>query len=189
MIVEINTDFLAEKLVNPTEYCYLYALFLKDFDAGSKVALLDGKVQLDPASLEKRGWIKIEGPTIQEVQLRQCAIDLFQTNSDVRWAELCNTFPYKVPNRTGGQRPLRSLDPNSKSNEKAKKRYLTVSKNGRTDLHERIMQGLQAELAERKKSNSMAFMQNIDTWLLNRTYEKYEGTAPDITETGNTTAI
>jgi len=171
MFIEINIDYLSTIGLNPTEFCYLYALFEKNFSAGEKIAILKGKVQLDPAQLEADGWIKIQGPTIQEVELREKSIKLFADSRKLNWMEFCNSFPFKTPRG----RVLRTSDPLAKSNEKAQKLYLLATKNGRADLHHDVMKGLNAELEARKKNNGLEYINNIETWLRNRNWEKYTG--------------
>jgi hypothetical protein len=169
MIVEIDTEFIVSHNLSPNEFCYLHALFAKDYLAGESVAVLNGKVNVDPHKLEKEGWVKLCGVTIQEVELRQKAIDLFLVDTDKLWMEFCNTFPYK----TVDGRVLRTLDPMKSSNEAAKKLYLKATKNGKPLIHKIIMQGLDNELAARRANNSLRYINNLETWLRNKMWEKY----------------
>jgi hypothetical protein len=107
-----------------------------------------------------------------EFILKPKGFDLFHTTDSI-WYEFMSIFPHKVPSGTGGFRPLRALDPDAKSNQKAKKKYLSIVKNN-LKLHEHIMKVLSLEISYRKNHNQMMFMHNLETWLNQRDWEKFE---------------
>jgi len=101
------------------------------------------------------------------------AKDIFEDKGEAMWYELVSIFPHKVPNGTGGYRPLRALDPDAKSNEKAKKKYLKIVKNN-LSLHNHIIKVLSEEIKYRKSTTQFLFMHNLETWINQRDWEKFE---------------
>lgn len=123
--------------------------------------------------LEKEELIKITDSNTGEFELRAKGEKLFSIDdADKAWYEFVSTFPFKVPSRNGGTRPLRASDPDAISNKKAKEKYKRMIKNN-PGLHSFILQVLKAEIEHRRNTISLQFMHNIDTWLNQRDWEKY----------------
>lgn len=121
--------------------------------------------------LEQEEYIKITGE--KEFVLRQKAIDLFHTSTpQINWLEFLGKFPAKVPARNGGTRPLKIANPDSKGNDRIRKKYMALIKD-KPQLHTFIIEVLEAEMQMRKDSNSFQFMQNMDTWLNQANYDKF----------------
>jgi len=121
--------------------------------------------------LENEGFIKITG--VEEFTLRQKGVELFETsNLEEKWLEFLGTYPLKVSNGKGGNRVLKTANPDAKINQKVKSKYYSIIKD-KPDLHVYIMQLLNVELSERKKSNDLQYMQNIETYINQQSFEKY----------------
>jgi len=60
----------------------------------------------------------------------------------------------------------------SKANAKAKSRYLKYIGKDK-QKHEHVIECLQRELLLRKRGNNLGFMQQLETWINNHTWEKY----------------
>lgn len=121
--------------------------------------------------LEENGYIKITGD--REFEVRQKAIDLFKKdNLEESWLEFLGKYPIKVPARNGGSRALKVASPNSKANEKISKKYIALIKN-KPELHRQIIDVLEAEVAMRKKSGQLQYMNAMDVWLNQANYDKY----------------
>ena len=121
--------------------------------------------------LEEKGFIKITGE--KEFVLRQKGIELFETSTpDTHWLEFLGTFPAKVPSQNGGTRPLKISNPESKGNDRIRKKYIALIKD-KPSLHATIMKVLEAEMQMRKDSSSFQFMQNIETWINQANYDKF----------------
>jgi len=139
-----------------------------------EIPFLIKEVSLDEGNLsylQEKGFIKITNDN--EFELRQKAKDIFTVdNLENKWLEFFGNFPIKVPSRNGGTRPLRSVNVDSESNDKIRIKYRKLIKN-KPLLHKQILNVLDAELKMRKRSNSMQFMHNIDTWLNQADYDKY----------------
>jgi hypothetical protein len=131
--------------------------FYKDYIFGDSHAL---------EYLQENGFIKIIGEG--EFSLRKKATDLFLTDSpDEKWLEFLGKYPMK-----GGTRVLKIANPNSKGNIKVKKKYLSII-NSDPNLHEHIIKVLEAEMKMRVKDNSMQYMQGMEVWLNQASYDKY----------------
>lgn len=121
--------------------------------------------------LQERGFIKLlpEG----DYALRQKAVDIFECSTpNTNWLEFLGKFPLKVPARNGGTRALKVANPDSKGNDRIKKKYLSLIKNN-PELHKRIVDVLEAELEMRRQSSSLQYMHNMETWLNQADYDKY----------------
>jgi hypothetical protein len=98
-------------------------------------------------------------------------IRLFQGDEDL-FEEFFALFPSSVD--TGfGRRAISAKDPNSISGRATHDIWRRIVKN-KPDLQRRIIDGLKRELSSRKASNSLGFIQGIDTWLRQATWEKWD---------------
>ena len=103
--------------------------------------------------------------------LREKFNDEFLSTEDVIWHGLLSHYPLKVI-ANGAVRILRAKDPSSKANAKPKSRYLKyIGKDKKK--HEHVIECLQRELLLRKRGNNLGFMQQLETWINNHTWEKY----------------
>ncbi len=163
MVIELNLETLAELGLSPNEF-----VFLTMINRGADETDLVEKLNIDLEVLQTNGWIKIwEGKTVIR--------DKFNGNTagdfNRMWHDLLSRYPLKV-SANNGVRPLRAKDPDSKANEKSKIKYQKIVK---SDIikHNYIMQCLERELVIRRKANSLGFMQMLDTWINNHSWEKY----------------
>lgn len=166
MLVEINTEILIKFGISADDFLYLYLLHAKSYDCLEELSL-----NPDTESLQTKGLIKL-GEELQDHTVRQKFLDLFQTSFDQMWSELLSHFPLKVY-VNNGVRVLRARDANAKANAKAKKAYERyVGKN--KARHDLIVKCLIKELNIRKKADSLGWMQMLQTWVNNHTWEQYE---------------
>jgi len=84
-----------------------------------------------------------------------------------------------------GRRAISAKDPNSISGKATHDIWKRVTKN-KPHLQRKIINCLKNELEHRKTNNSMAYLQGIDTWLRQATWEKWD-TVSD--EKNNNTSI
>ena len=162
MKIEINLSLLQDIGLSPDDYTYLYIIYRKAF---SYKMLL----RVSPR-LETDGWIVYKND-ISEHVIQQQFRDLFVSNFDSMFAQLCNAYPFKVESPTRGVRVLHAKDPKSASNKKARNKYKKIVSN-KPHLHKYIMKCLQLQL-EHEKEN-LGYLQNFETWINNHTWEKYE---------------
>ena len=177
MNVDIDFEVLEQTGMSADDFLYLYIIHKESYTYLNNLNL---KPNLE--KLQEDGYIKL-GETPDQHFIRQEFIDLFSSNFDQMFAELVGTYPMKVMSKDRGVRVLHSKDPDSKSNEKAKGRYQKIV-GTKLYKHLHIMKCLDKELTINRFN--LAYMQNLETWINNHTWEKYENL--DENDTGETTA-
>ena len=164
--MKINIDFeiLEQTKLSADEYLYLYIIYRKGFNYLQTLML---KPDLD--KLRTSGYIEL-GETTENHVVTDKFKDLFVSNFDQMFSELLSAYPMKV--RTSrGVRILHAKDPYAKANEKSKKKYHKIV-NNKPYLHRHIMNCLNKQL--KIDDSSLAYLQNLETWINNHTWEKYE---------------
>lgn len=157
--MEITVDLtnLKNNNLTPSEYIYLYLL---NCTTCEQITLIEPSVI---KSLEEKGFIKI---TDEGASLRMKGIDLFRVKDKDPFLEFWNTYPVR-----GGTRILRAVSSESKLGKKCREKYEKLIKN-KPELHNKIVACLNKQLElERFK---LQYMQEIDVWLNQQTWEKYE---------------
>lgn len=161
MKIEIDTDRLKELELTPDQYVYLYLKFHK-FPINDCIGW---------SILESKGYVKL---TEGGIELRESAYQLFETTDEERlWIEFWSLFPMKVPNRSGGSRPLRASSLEAKDSQVCRKKYLAIIK-GKPHLHDHIVKVLNAEVEMKRPIGDLQFMNAMEPWLNQRMWEKYE---------------
>lgn len=92
--------------------------------------------------------------------------------TDDLFEEFYKLFPNRVETNVGF-RVISAVDPESISAQNTKNIWKRITK-GKPTLQRKIIDCLKKELESRKLNNSMAYLQNIDTWLRQATWEKWE---------------
>ena len=96
---------------------------------------------------------------------------VFDPGEDL-FEEFFALFPNAVD--TGfGKRAISAKDPNSISGKNTHDIWRRITKN-KPNLQGKIIDGLKRELEHKRANNSMAYLQGIDTWLRQATWEKWE---------------
>ena len=163
MQVQIDVNLLVENGISADDFLALYAIYRKGFKT------LD-KLKLNPNwdDLQSKGYVKL-GDSVEKHIIRQEFIDLFSSDFDQMFAELISTYPMKVSTNRG-YRILHAADPNCKSNQKAKAKYSRIV-GTKKFVHEKIMKILKVQL--RVERGKLEYMQQLEVWLNNHTWEKY----------------
>jgi hypothetical protein len=173
MVIELDTNKLITMGLSPDEYVFLLM-------SNSNASIQELKLNVDLDLLQTNGWVKLGED--DQVIIR----DKFETDTvsdfDQMWAGLLSRFPIKVINQ-GSVRILRAKDASSKANEKAKSKYKKVVGTDKTK-HERILNCLERELDLRRRGNGLGYMQMLETWVNNHSWEKYD---IDVDNTDGTT--
>ena len=165
MKIDIDFEVLEQTQMSADDFLYLYIIYRKGFNY---LTTLNLKPNLD--ELQAKGYVKL-GETADQHVVRQEFIDLFSSNFDQMFAELVSTYPMKVNSARGGVRILHAKDPNAKANEKAKNKYRKVI-GTKAYKHRHIMSCLNKQLLIDK--SNLGFLQNLEVWINNHTWEKYE---------------
>ena len=166
MLIEINTEVLKKFGISADDFLYLYLLHANASHVGKE---LDIKPDLE--DLQTKGLIKL-GDKPSEHVVRHDFLTTVEDDFGRMWSELVSHFPLKVMG-TDGLRMLRARDANAKTNQKAKRAYGKYVGTDKTK-HDYVMQCLKNELVQRKLSNSLGWMQQLQTWVNNHTWEKYD---------------
>ena len=116
--------------------------------------------------------------------LGPAGIKIFQ--GDDLFEEFYATFPHKVPTGTGF-RPVSTNDPNGMSAKVTRSIWNRITKN-KPYLQQTIIDSLKRELEQKKSTNSLGYLNNIDTWLRQATWEKWED-IPDEKKSNNFTKL
>jgi len=171
MNIQVDTEILQILGISADDFLYLYLLHAKSHDL-----LATLKLKPNTEELQTKGLIKL-GEEPKGHVIRKKFLDMFQSSFDQMWSELLSHFPLKVY-ANGSIRVLRAKDANAKANLKAKTKYeRVVGRNKAT--HDRIVRLLKVEMDLRRKSDSLAYMQQLTTWVNGYTWEKYEDLADD----------
>jgi|TARA_R100000951_G_scaffold26046_1_gene22056 hypothetical protein len=165
MKVDIDFEILIETGMSADDFLYLYLLYKKEY---SYLPSLNLKPNLD--RLQAEGYIKL-GETSDQHFIRQEFIDLFSSDFDQMFAELIGTYPLKVMSPGRGVRVLHAKDPDAKANLKCKLRYKKII-GDRLYKHKKIMKCLNNQLQIER--DNLGYLQNLETWINNHTWEKYE---------------
>ena len=158
MTIEIDLELLKTTNLSPNEFIGLYLVFRKGY-----TYLEELNLNIDWTNLERKGYVKNELVTDKFKSL-------FSNNFDLMFSELISVYPNKVSTSTG-VRVLHAVDPKAKANLKAKNRYKRIVSN-RLHVHNRIMKLLKVQL--KIQEDNLAYLQNLETWINNHTWEKYE---------------
>ena len=165
MKVEINFEVLSQTEMSADDFIYLYIIYRKGYNYLDNLNL---KPNLD--ELQAKGYVQL-GETPDQHYVRQEFIELFSSDFDQMFAELVSTYPMKVNSPGRGIRILHAKDPNARANEKSKNRYKKIV-SGKLYKHKHIIACLKKQLIVDKES--LAYLQNLETWINNHTWEKYE---------------
>jgi len=169
--ITINIDILKQYKISMNEYLCLLKIYL--IDKGEEIPFRATKDDL--YTLEQKKYIthSNDGKTIL---FTKKATNIFEPETDL-FEEFYTLFPTKVMAK-GSMRVLSTNSVHTSSAMKTKKiwRRICMSKK---DIQETIIKGLKTELAYRERGHSLGYMQNIDTWLRQSTWEKWISFAPE----------
>lgn len=179
MVIEVNTKSLIDGGLTPNQFTILKTLFEKKI-AIAKQLMVANDYRSDIAVLKHKQYLLQFDATGFLLNDKKCK-ELFELPDSSFW-ELFNMYPIKVPAKNGGYRTLRAGSESAKDTEVCIKRYTKAIKS--REMHDFVLECLELELAMRRKSDSMQFMQELSVWLNQRTWEKY---APMLEEKDNIT--
>jgi|TARA_R110000744_G_scaffold324474_1_gene430292 hypothetical protein len=164
MTINIDLNLLKNTKLSADEFLALYCLYRKGYGY-----LYELNLNVDWSRLEQESYVKL-GEKVEDHTVRQEFIDLFVNDVDSMFAQLVGTYPMKV-NTNNGIRVLHAANPDAKSNDKARNKYRKLVQ-GKAHVHTRIMTLLDVQLTVER--DNLAYMQNLETWINNHTWEKYE---------------
>ena len=163
MTIEIDLDLLQTTDLSPDEFIGLYLTLRKGYSYLENI-----KLNIDWKNLEDKEYII--DCTADTLVVTKKFTDLFSNNFDNMFAELISIYPNKVET-TNNIRVLCAIDPAAKTNLKARKKYKLVVGN-KLHIHNKIIKLLKIQL--KVQEDNLGYMQNLETWINNHTWEKYE---------------
>ena len=125
-------------------------------------------------SLLKKGYITLKsgaGSHSNDYELSELGIRVFKGDEDL-FEEFYSTFPNRVPVGTGF-RPVSAVNIEGVSAKNTRAIWDRVTKN-KPYLQRKIIDNLKKELVHRRNTNTLSYLHNIDTWLRQATWEKWE---------------
>lgn len=174
MTIDIDLELLKTTGLSPDEYVALYLVFRKGY-----TYLQETRLEVNWAQLQDDGYIV--DWTDSDLEVTDKYKSLFSNNFEAMFAELISVYPNRVHINTN-VRVLCAADPKAKTNAKAKLRYKNVV-GKKLHLHNKIIKALKVQL--KVQEDSLGYMQNLETWINNHTWEKYENLNEN--DTGTTT--
>lgn len=169
MVIEVNIESCLNYKITPGQYVLLNLLWQKKTNTATALLKDDASLRESIKDLTDRGYILKTGASFI-IERKKCN-ELFGLSEDQDFWEFFSTFPLKVSSK-GTTRPLRAQDPSSKNALEARSKYKARVKT--KAAHRHVMACLEAELDQKRRSNSLGFMQNILTWLNQSTWQLSE---------------
>jgi hypothetical protein len=155
MKIEIDLELLKEIGLTPNEYIYLHCKHKEHTYVVNNI-----QVPL----LIIRQWLDEDG------SIGPKWLDLFASDFNDLFIELLSVYPAIVDSPDRGKRILHAKDPDAYTNMKAKNRYRKIT-GEKVVKHREIMRLLHIQLETDKES--LCYMQKLETWLNNYTWEQY----------------
>lgn len=156
MKIEIDLELIDELKLTPNEYIALYCKH-KEIERESY-----GDLRF--SHLQEQGWLNEKWELADKwlLQFSEDFNDLFK--------ELLDIYPAIVESPGRGKRILHAKDPDAYTNMKAKNRYRKIT-GEKVSKHKEIIRLLKVQLENDK--DSIGYMQKLETWLNNYTWEDY----------------
>lgn len=154
----ISIDLAELKAISLSLNAYLALLMYKWGDIKYNVT------EKDKEELTINQWIK---NNILSEKAEKYFNDLTEFNT------FYNLFPFTVTDNYGRKRPLRtsSIETNAA---KVTKNIWKNKFRGNKELQKHVIEVLKAEVEWRESTDSLVYMNNIDTWIRSNNWEKYE---------------
>jgi hypothetical protein len=165
MILEINLDTCLENKLSVNQYTILYCFFKSQLNYLEHIA-----TDKDYEYLKELGYfISIEGSPELFIVDKNKINSLF-SYSESLFDELLSLYPLKVFNGIS-TRYLRPAESGAKKANDLRVKYNKIVKT--KALHQQILKCLEIEINIKRKGNSLYYMQNLETWINQHTWEQY----------------
>lgn len=176
MLIQIETENLIKEKITPNDYIILKLLFENQYSTLQKLFPVTSTLTDNLKILEYESYLKMTVDELDwtkistQIFLRQKTIDLFivKKSAFLTW---WNMYPTKV-GIGNNVRVLKTFDADTNLGRKCKQKFDRITNNDPIK-EDQLIKGLEIELEIKKKSNSMQYMQLVDVWLNQETYQKY----------------
>ena len=125
---------------------------------------------IEKGLIEDKVVLSTPDTTYYPYKLTERGLRIFK--DDDLFEEFYSIFPHKVPTSMGF-RPVSTQDPNGISAKTTRAIWDRITKN-KPYLQRTIIDNLKKELAHKIAEGNLAYLHNIDTWLRQATWEKWE---------------
>lgn len=178
---KVSLEEILKLNLTPNQYWILKLIYNRNYLVIKQFLYED--IRKDLQKLLSLNYILDFNPDCLEcMKINQVELDkLFKIQDSLFW-ELLTNYPLKVPGNNGGTRVLHAVDVEAKENQTLKKKYEDIIK-GKPDMHNHIVKCLKTEVYLKKKSNFLSSMQELKTWINQRTWEKYSHLIIDVPNT------
>ena len=167
MLIEVNIGSCIANGITASEYCFLQLLWQRKVNTAIGYKEVDTNIDIN--RLIKLGYLLYYNEKGFCIDQKKCN-ELFGLVDGHFW-EFYSTFPL-VGGVGSKTRSLRSADPRSKNALDAKSKYSSCIKT--KPAHKHVMACLRAEIQQRTQAGTLVYMQNILTWLNQRTWQLSE---------------
>jgi len=165
-IITINLNLLKKLKLNINEYLALYTIYLKN---KQHINIPFELIRRDEIQLTVAGLLKVKENHMYK--LSEKGLEIFEGGDFFN--EFYKTFPRTVPTEGQGQRVVSTNDAFGISAAFTRKIWDRQTKGDR-NMQQHIIKCLKLELSDRINHGTIKFLHNIDTWLRQGGWEKYE---------------
>lgn len=169
--ITIDLKLLKSLRININEYLTLLKIHL--IEKGDPVFFPFSSSEKVVRSLADTKWVVFdedEEHGVINVKFTEKAARLF-TQEDL-FQEFHELFPVRIPNGTGGFRPVSAANLDAKSAQTARHLWIkTIGDNA--DTQRLVIECLRKELAHREQQGSLQYLNNIHTWLRQAKWEDW----------------
>jgi len=165
-IITINLSLLKKLKLNINEYLTLYTIYLRD---KQHINIPFELIRRDEIQLAIVGLLKIKEN--HTYKLSEKGLEVFEGSN--LFDEFYKTFPRTVPTEGQGQRVVSTNDTFGISAAFTHKIWDRQTKGDR-NMQQHIIKCLRLELSDRTNHGTIRFLHNINTWLRQGDWEKYE---------------
>ncbi len=161
----INIRKLISQSITAEQFLFLYLIAIEELDLLQEYLFKQNTIDYkDMLYLKSKGFIDFQDNTIANITITNSGIDFLDLNRiDHFIEELWKEFPSTTPKG----RKLKQC-----SKKVAEALYNKCHEN-KVDQHEIVIKALKSEVQDRIMNGSLDYMQNIKTWLINRSYTAY----------------
>lgn len=161
MDILIDIEYIRSKGLYVEEYLFLRNQFVTGID---KIVSMQEVIR--PINLDRLEALLFIKKTPEGIILRKKTLEMF--NTDDLYDKFISIFPIKTPSG----RPLSPLRAGGKNYEAIRKKFNKLFKS--RAAAENAIKVLEAELLWRKQQNNLEYQNNVETWLNQANYEKFE---------------
>lgn len=165
MLIEIDTQQLKQLSLSPNQLCYIKSLLDKDHKKLKEFINAYQMNDLEFDDLINRNLIEYTDVKKLSVRVTQTFLDLYNTKD--YFDEFYELYPIYVTRSDGRKDYLRT------NMNRCRVAYNKIV-NGSYEKHKKIIDYLNYQVAEMRKTNSICYMKRMPNWLASEEYLMYD---------------